>query len=299
MHRETFVYAGWLYNQIANFTSDLAGFGNSVPTNPQGLTVIQVGDKEPDRYRERHLPGAIYLDTNTFEHAPSWNIIPDGQLEQALLAHGIHSDSLIVLYGRDRLAVSRAALVLLYAGVRDVRVFWGGLAAWRSAGYPLETGATPLTPVTAFGSELPAHPEYIVDLLQVRALLSDQNGLLACVRSWDEFVGKISGYEYIQPRGRIPGSLWGALPGDEAYRDLHSQDPAGTTRLCQAIEANWRQQGIVPQKKSVFYCGTGWRASEAFLYAYQMGWENMAIYDGGWLEWSAQADNLIEVGEPG
>jgi len=48
-----------------------------------------------------------------------------------------------------------------------------------------------------------------------------------------------------------------------------------------------------------FYCGTGWRASEAFLYACWLGWKNISIYDGGWLEWSAQADNPIEVGEPG
>ncbi len=128
MERDTFVHAGRLYNQLINQTQDLSGFGNSVPINPKGLQVIQVGDKELDRYRQAHLPGAIYLDTSAFERAPSWNLIPDGRLEQALLAHGIHSDRPVVLYGRDRLAVSRAALVLLYAGVRDVRVFWGGVA---------------------------------------------------------------------------------------------------------------------------------------------------------------------------
>jgi len=27
-----------------------------------------------------------------------------------------------------------------------------------------------------------------------------------------------------------------------------------------------------------------------------LGWKDISIYDGGWLEWSAQADNPIEVG---
>ncbi|WP_305065691.1 rhodanese-like domain-containing protein, partial [Methanococcoides sp.] len=39
-------------------------------------------------------------------------------------------------------------------------------------------------------------------------------------------------------------------------------------------------------KRNAFYCGTGWRGSEAFFNAWLMGWDNAAVYDGGWLEWS-------------
>lgn len=264
----------------------------------KGLQVIQVGDQELDIYRMGHLPSAIYLDTNAFERAPSWNVIPGDQLEQALLAHGVHSEMMIVLHGRDRLAVARTALVLMYAGVRDVHIFWGGIEAWSRHGYQLEKGTNPPLPVDAFGRKIPVHPEYIVDLEQVRALMADQHAVLACVRTWEEFIGKTSGYDYIQPRGRIPGSVWAALPGSEAYRDQQSQAPDSADRLRQEIAAIWREKGLNADKKIVFYCGTGWRASEAFLYARWMGWKDISIYDGGWLEWSAQADNPIEVGEP-
>jgi len=287
------VYAEWLYNQIIGAASDLSGF-----QIPKGLQVIQVGDKDLDRYRMGHIPGAIYLDTNTIEHAPSWNVIPDDQLEQALLAHGIHHSRPVVLNGRDRLAVARIALVLLYAGVRDVRVFWGGTETWTSHGYPLEMGVKPPVPVNAFGSKLPAHPEYIVDLQQLRLLLADQSAVVACVRTWDEFIGKISCYDYIEPKGRIPGSVWAPLPSAEAYSDRQSQSPASTARLCQEIVVSWRERGLTPDKKIAFYCGTGWRASEAFLYAHWLGWKNISIYDGGWLEWSDRGDNPIAVGEP-
>ncbi|MEJ2247847.1 MAG: rhodanese-like domain-containing protein, partial [Acidobacteriota bacterium] len=47
-----------------------------------------------------------------------------------------------------------------------------------------------------------------------------------------------------------------------------------------------------------FYCGTGWRASEAFFYAYLMGWERISVYDGGWFEWSLDARNPVETGIP-
>src|SRR5437773_825026 len=54
-----------------------------------------------------------------------------------------------------------------------------------------------------------------------------------------------------------------------------------------------------PDKCVAFYCGTGWRASETWCYAYLMGWPRIAVYDGGWFEWSQDPiSNPIEVGVP-
>jgi thiosulfate/3-mercaptopyruvate sulfurtransferase len=51
-------------------------------------------------------------------------------------------------------------------------------------------------------------------------------------------------------------------------------------------------------QRAAFYCGTGWRASEAFFYAYLMGWSQIAVYDGGWLEWSENPSHPIAIGPP-
>ena len=48
----------------------------------------------------------------------------------------------------------------------------------------------------------------------------------------------------------------------------------------------WEDVGITPDKQNAFYCGTGWRGSEAFMNAWLMGWSQISVYDGGWLEWS-------------
>ena len=65
------------------------------------------------------------------------------------------------------------------------------------------------------------------------------------------------------------------------------------------IAANWEQAGITQDKWVAFYCGTGWRASETWFYAYLMDWKRIAVYDGGWFEWSSNpTENPIEVGEP-
>ena len=64
------------------------------------------------------------------------------------------------------------------------------------------------------------------------------------------------------------------------------------------IADEWIEGGIIPEKHIAFYCGTGWRGSEAFMNAYLMGWPNISVYDGGWFEWSSDPDNPIATGEP-
>jgi thiosulfate/3-mercaptopyruvate sulfurtransferase len=195
------------------------------------------------------------------------------------------------------MAVARAASVLMYAGVEDVRILDGGLDSWLKAGYMVETGVQHPAPVEDFGRRIPGYPEYIIDIDRVKALLANDQGVLACMRSWDEYIGKTSGYDYIQAKGRIAGSVWGRSGSGphnmENYRNLDN-----TMRSYHEIESIWQEAGITPDKNVAFYCGSGWRASEAFFYAYLMGRQNIAVYDGGWLEWSQDGANPISVGIP-
>jgi thiosulfate/3-mercaptopyruvate sulfurtransferase len=78
----------------------------------------------------------------------------------------------------------------------------------------------------------------------------------------------------------------------------HFRNVDNTMRSYHEIEANWRAWGITADKRVAFYCGTGWRASEAFFCAHLMGWEKISVYDGGWYEWSSDAANPVELGEP-
>jgi thiosulfate/3-mercaptopyruvate sulfurtransferase len=150
----------------------------------------------------------------------------------------------------------------------------------------------------AFGCEIPAHPQYIVDLAEVRAAVTGGDALLVDVRSWAEYLGKTSGYSYIERKGRISGAVWGR-PGLVPHHLDQFRNVDGTMRCYRELQANWRAAGITPGKRIVFYCGTGWRASEAFYYAYLMGWPQTAVYDGGWHEWSVDPANPISVEKGG
>jgi molybdopterin synthase sulfurtransferase len=86
--------------------------------------------------------------------------------------------------------------------------------------------------------------------------------------------------------------------GSDAYHMENLRNLDNTTREYGEVARAWAEAGIVAEKRIAFYCGTGWRASEAFMNAWLMGWPRVAIYDGGWFEWSRDPANPIAVGTP-
>jgi 3-mercaptopyruvate sulfurtransferase SseA len=227
---------------------------------------------------------------------------------------GITHDATVIVYGRDtegqanekwpgrragQIAANRAALILRYAGVDDVRVLDGGYDWWARAGNALETGAREATPVSSFGVQIPLRPELVVDIDEAKQILADrERAALVSVRSWKEHIGEVSGYNYIGLAGRIAGDVWGNC-GSDAYHMQHYRNVDNTMRAYPEIAANWNEAGITADKRVAFYCGTGWRASETWFYAYLMGWKRIAVYDGGWFEWSQDpVNNPVETGDP-
>jgi thiosulfate/3-mercaptopyruvate sulfurtransferase len=268
----------------------------------------------PEEYAEGHIPSALYLDTNWLEDPANWNRRSPEAIDAALRTLGITSDTTVVVYGRDtegdanekwpgrragQIAATRALMILRYAGVDDVRLLDGGYDWWVQAGYGLDTVPRQPTPVESFGVAVPLRPKVIVDLPEAREILADQAGAaLVSVRTWPEHVGAVSGYNYIGPAGRIAGDVWGNC-GTDAYHMQHYRNVDNTMRAYPEIAANWAAAGITADKWVAFYCGTGWRASETWFYAYLQDWPRIAVYDGGWFEWSQDPiNNPIEIGEP-
>jgi 3-mercaptopyruvate sulfurtransferase SseA len=268
----------------------------------------------PEEYEEGHIPGALYLDTNLLESREDWNRRSPEELERALRSLGITHDTTVILYGRDtegdanekwpgrragQIAASRAAMILRYSGVDDVRLLDGGYDWWVRAGNPLEAILREPEPVPAFGVQIPLRPDVIVDLDEAKQILADrEHAALVSVRTWNEHIGKVSGYNYIDPAGRIAGDVWGNC-GSDAYHMQHYRNVDNTMRAYPEIASNWKEAGITADKRVAFYCGTGWRASETWFYAYLMGWQRPAVYDGGWFEWSRDpVNNPIEIGDP-
>jgi len=270
--------------------------GESSEIEKDKFKIFEVAWGEPTDYKKGHIPSAYYLDTNAIEEEPIWNRVSDQAIEDMLLEHGITYDTTVVVYGRDTTAAARAASIFMYAGVEDVRLLNGGYDAWIASGYEEETGINTPESVTSFGAIVPSNPNYIVDLPEAKAILENEKAELVSIRSRAEHIGETSGYSYIEPKGRIKGDVWGH-GGVDAYSMDDFRNIDNTMRNYKEIAAFWEEEGITPDKEASFYCGTGWRASEAFFYAYLMGWENISVYDGGWYEWSSDKSNPIVIGE--
>ncbi len=287
------------------------GQPEAAPVGPFLLFHVNFG--VPEEYEESHIPGALYLDTNRLENPDDWNRRSPEELEETLCSLGVTTDTTVILYGRDtegdanekwpgrragQISATRAALILRYCGVDDIRLLDGGYDRWVQAGNPLETVVREPTTVTSFGVEIPRRPQVIVDIEEAKEILLDPDGAaLVSVRTWNEHIGKVSGYNYIGAAGRIAGDVWGNC-GSDAYHMQHYRNVDNTMRAYPEIAANWEEAGIRADKWVAFYCGTGWRASETWFYAYLMGWPRIAVYDGGWYEWSRDPlNNPIEAGE--
>jgi 3-mercaptopyruvate sulfurtransferase SseA len=300
------VHIDWLREVLAGGRPEAAPAGK--------FLLFHVNFGVPEEYAEGHIPGALYLDTNWLEDPADWNRRSPEALETALRALGITNDTTVVVYGRDtegeanekwpgrragQIAATRALMILRYAGVDDVRLLDGGYDWWVRTGNPLETVVREPSPVASFGVQVPLRPEVIVDIDEAKQILADQeSAALVSIRTWREHIGNVSGYNYIGPAGRIKGDVWGNC-GTDAYHMQHYRNVDNTMRAYPEIAANWAEADITPDKWVAFYCGTGWRASETWFYAYLQGWQRIAVYDGGWFEWSQDPiNNPIEIGDP-
>ena len=196
---EKLVYPRWVHQLVS---------GESPPGfNGERYAICHCHYRNKADYDIGHIPGAIALDTLELESPDTWNCRSPEELEPALMRLGISADTTVVVYGRfssprnsdphpgssaGHLGSIRCGVIMMYAGVRDVRVLNGSIAAWGHEDYPLSTDEVQLEPVSEFGAKVPARPEIFIDTPQAKELLRSDHGNLISVRSWEEFIGKVA-----------------------------------------------------------------------------------------------------------
>lgn len=150
-------------------------------------------------YETGHIPGAIDLDTLGLESPDTWNCRSPEELNKTLVDHGVAHVTTVILYWRfsfpdmgdpfpgksaGHLGAIRNAFIMLYAGVKDVRLLNGGISSWELAGYEISRRESNPIPVSDFGAIIAERTELIVDIPEAKELLASEDGELVCVRSW-------------------------------------------------------------------------------------------------------------------
>lgn len=240
-------------------------------------------------YLDGHIPGAVYvsLEDELSDHripGRGRHPLPSGAgLQEAARRWGLRAGQAIVVYDDwNRAGSSRAWWVLTAAGVSDVRILDGGLAAWVSAGGALESGG-----VTGAAGDLEiACP----DLYAGRrpTLTADQVAGSACptlldARAPERFRGEVEPLDPVA--GHIPGARnlpsTSLLAADGTF--LPRAEIASRLAACGATDS------------VAVYCGSGVTASVVLAALSAAGVEG-ALFPGSWSQWSAEAGRPVATG---
>jgi thiosulfate/3-mercaptopyruvate sulfurtransferase len=193
----------------------------------------------------------------------------------------VRSGQPVVVYDDNGgLAAARAWWLLRWAGLTDVRILDGALAAWRAAGLPLDAGEVTPPPgdVTLTGGHLP-----VLSADQAGALARD--GLLLDARAGQRYRGET---EPVDPRaGHIPGAVSAPTSGNLTAD--------GTFASPAALRARYAALGAARAPAVGVYCGSGVTAAHD-LAALTVAGYDAVLFPGSWSAWSSDPDRPAATG---
>ena len=233
-----------------------------------------------EQHAAGHLPGAVYVDLDAELAAPpsaaaGRHPLPDpADFQEAARRWGLSTGATVVAYDdAGGMAAARAWWLLRWAGFDAVQLLDGGLAGWRSAGLPLETGEVhpPRGDVELGSGRMP-----VLDADDAAALALGGSGVLLDARAAERYRGEV---EPIDPRaGHIPGAV-SAPTGANL-------DPVGRFLPAADLRRRFAALGVRGAAQVGVYCGSGVTAAHEIA-ALAVAGIDAALYPGSWSQWSA------------
>jgi thiosulfate/3-mercaptopyruvate sulfurtransferase len=253
------VSSSWLAERLATEPGSI-----SVIDARQGLRPFLTG----------HIPGAQLLFTENLRSTAGGvpaALLPLETLQVVIHRLGLRSGVPAVVYseGSD-IDATYVATALRLAGLPNVSVLDGGFRLWSAEGHPETAERTLVMPSTG---SLAADKGSLASIDDVRKAIEARSATLLDVRSPEQYAA-----------GHIPGAknrYW--------TRDVVApgQPGAGLFRTEQEIRADLEGMGITAKTPVIVYCNTGHQASEAFFtLKYRLGFPEVRLFNGSWLEWS-------------
>jgi thiosulfate/3-mercaptopyruvate sulfurtransferase len=234
-----------------------------------------------EHYLEGHLPGAVFVDLATELAAPATpargrHPLPtDEDFQETARRWGINNGDVVVAYDNSsNMAAARLWWMLRNAGFQDAYLLDGGLAAWRDAGLPLDTGAVEAA-VGRVSFDVPPAGGRMHRIDAAGAADWPEAGVLLDARAGERYRGE---FEPVDPRaGHIPGAL--SAPTTE------NVDGAGRFLPADELRRRFERLGVRDDVPVAVYCGSGVTAAHEVA-ALEIAGFRAALYPGSFSEWS-------------
>ncbi len=249
------------------------------------LIDVSTGKSAKEKFDEKHLEGALFVDLNT-ELADIKDDVSIGgrhplpkidHFETTLRNLGITSESHVIIYDGSygANAAARFWWMLKAVGHEKVQVLNGGLQAAEKLHFPTSSKIEIIKtskPYKVDNWKLP-----IATMEEVELVSQNNNHTVIDVRSLDRYSGKTEPIDLIA--GHIPGAI--NIPFTE------NLDENGMFLSPDQLKIIYEKifEDIKPQN-TIVHCGSGVTACHTLLAISYAGLEIPKLYVGSWSEWS-------------
>jgi thiosulfate/3-mercaptopyruvate sulfurtransferase len=257
--------------------------------NHPSVRIIDMRGSLPD-YLKGHIPNSVYLHFETL-HVPRTGIPAQGPdrifLEKLIRDYlSISNPMWVILYSeKSNPNATFLAWVLDHLGHKKVGVVNGGWEKWVVEKLPVTQHYPSLSPGKFYGKVM---PDSLAEKKWVRDSLSTKGAVIVDARPPKQYSGEEG--EEIR-RGHIPGAknlFWEMiLEGDEVRVWKKRED----------LEKLFLELGVTKDKEVIVHCRTGREASHLyFTLKYVLGFPSVRLYQGSWIEWSADPNLPVKTG---
>ena len=253
--------------------------------NPSLPYIVESGFKE---YQISHIKNSAYLDLqkDLSDNSSKFRFtLPDYHtLAKNFSNLGVGDDFHIVLYSRNGLQWATRIWWMLYVlGFKNLSILNGSFNEWKKNNFPTESK------INVFEkSEFKIEINNKIFVNKNRVLGSMNTKECVILNSLTEDLHNGENPRYGRP-GRIPGSL--NIP----FHELTDLEKGCFKTPSECLEV-FKKKGIPQDSRVLNYCGGGIAASLDAFVLFQLGYNDIEIYDNSMSEWATDENLPIEIG---
>ena len=239
-----------------------------------------------DEYESGHIPSAGYFDLQkefSIQDSPyGMTLAHPAHVASAFAKKGIDNSSRVILYCRRGVSWSaRFWWMLKWLGFDNAAILDGGHEKWAAENRSLSISPCEYSPGAL---DIHLRSELFVEKADVLSAINNSSMGIVSALGADVHSGKIAPFGR---RGRIPRSI------NVPQKDL-LDSATGVFKSPEEISTYFKCAGATKGSGFITYCGSGIFASVDAFWLYQLGFDNIAVYDNSMSEWGTDASLPME-----